>query len=254
MIKRVSCVFRLLDSVRGTPLTATQAELLLDGEACKPVYKAGGYFVLIDLTEGEHRIGIRSSLFQPDEFAVRISYEKPFDERRDVITVRMNPSPLHPAARTGVSVRGCLASGAASVFYIARNIAGFKIAEDHAAAGNSQIKLFSQSTAVSLPLVCLINDKDTKKAEFAEVISANGDMYSLAAPLRYPHKRSTELIPMVRYRCGDGGEFFIKLPSGYGAKDESGQITLKLFAETEGGLTVREITVSPKGETHVGTV
>ncbi len=254
MIKRVSCVFRLLDSVRGTPLTATQADFLLDGEPCKPVYKAGGYFVLIDLPEGEHRIGIRSALFQPDEFGVRISYEKPFDERRDVITVRMNPSPLHPAARTGVSVSGRLASGGSAVFYIARHTVGFKIAEDHAAAGNDQIKLFSQSTAVSLPSVCLVNDKDMKKAEFVEVISASGDVYCLAAPLCYAHKRSTELIPMIRYRCGEGGEFFIKLPSGYGAKDASGQIALTLFVETEDGLAVREIFVSPKGETHVGTV
>ncbi len=254
MIKRVSCVFRLLDSLKRMPLTATQAEFILDGEPCKPVYKAGGYFVLIDLPEGAHRIGIRSALFQPDEFSVTVSYAQAFDERRDVVTVMMNPSPLHPMARTGTAVRGCFGGDAPKVFYILGHTNGFKIAEDHAVAGGQQIKLFALGAAVTLPVICLVNDKDPKKAEFVEitsVASVSGDVYGLAAPLRFAHKRSTELIPMIRYRSGEDGTFFVKPPSVGGAKDER---ILKLFFETHDGLTVREVLVSPGGEISVGTV
>jgi hypothetical protein len=233
------------------PLTAAQAEFSLNGEPCKPVYKTGGYFVLIDLPEGTYRIGVRSALFQPDEFAVAVSYEKPFDERRDVVTVMMNPSPLHPMAGTGLAVRGCLGSDAPRVFYILGRAGGFKIAEDHAVAGGQQIKLFALSKSVTLPLVCLVNDKDPRKAEFVEVNAVSDDRYGLAAPLRFDHKRSTELIPMIRYRCGEDGSFFIKPTSVDGGKD--GHL-LKLFYETSDGLVVREVSVPASGEIFVGTV
>ncbi len=251
MIKRVSCVLRLLDSMSRRPLTASQAELFLDGELCKPVYKPGGYFVLIDLPEGEHRIGIRSGLFQPDEFSVTVSYAQAFDERRDVVTVMMNPSPLHPMARTGLAVRGCFEADAPDVFYILGHTNGFKIAEDHAVAGGCQIKLFALSASVTLPLICLVNDKDAKKAEFVEITSVNsgsGDVYGLAAPLRFAHKRSTELIPMLRYRCGEDGSFFVKPPSAVGREGTR----LKLFYETSDGLVVREVPISSDGKALVG--
>ena len=254
MIKRVSCVFRLVDSVLGSPLTANQAELTLNGEAVRPVYKTGGYFVLIDLPEGEYRIGIRSALFQPDEIPVRVSYEKPFDERRDVISLMMNPSPRHPAAHTGVTVTGRLEKGRGTVFYMARNTGGFKIAEDMAAAGNQSIKLFAHSGRTTLPVVCLINDKDPQKAEMAELIASEGDSFHLAAPLRVGHKRSTELIPMIRFRSGEDGRFFVKLPAGYSTRDEEGKLLLRLFIPSEGGMTVQTLSVSPKGETDVGVL
>lgn len=254
MIKRVSCVFRLVDSVLGTPLTANQAELTLNGEAIRPVYKTGGYFVLIDLPEGEYRVGIRSPLFQPDEIPVRVSYEKPFDERRDLVNLLMNPSPRHPSAHTGVTVTGRFKTACGTVFYMARSTGGFKIAEDLAAAGNHSIKLFAQSGRITLPAVCLIHDKDPKKIELTELVSSNGDVFNLAAPLRLAHKRSTELIPLIRFRSGEDGRFFIKLPAGYNTRDEEGRMVLRLFVPGETGMTVQTLAVSPKGETDVGTL
>ena len=45
----VSLALNLLDGFSGRPLKPAQVRLFLDEEPCRPVYKEGGWFVLVNL-------------------------------------------------------------------------------------------------------------------------------------------------------------------------------------------------------------
>ena len=252
MLKQVSCVLKLCDSAQNRPLVASQARIYLDGGQARPLYKTGGYFVLIDLQEGEHHIAIRASQFQPDEFDVTVDHSRRFDERMDVVNVMLNPNELHPLAASGVSVRGRFKSGKKTTFYIARSRAQLKIAEDGAQVGRQRLKLFCGST-VRLPSLFQICDKVRDQREFVMINAADGDEYLLGTPLRFAHRRSTELLPMVKYVSGADGSFFAVLPSGYRA-DASGKIEVEVLVETDGGLESVKLSLDGKGVHDVGVI
>lgn len=252
MLKQVSCVLKLCDSAQNRPLSASQVQIFLDGMQVRPLYKTGGYFVLIDLREGVHHIAIHASQFQSDELDVTVDHSRGFDERLDVVNVMLNPNESHPAAASGVSVRGRFAGGKTTVFYVARSRAQLKIAEDGAQTGRQRIKLFCGGV-VRLPSLFQICDKAQDQREFVMINAADGDEYLLGSPLRFAHRRSTELLPMVKYVSGADGSFFAVLPSGYRA-DASGKIEVEMLAETDGGLKSVKLSLDGKGLHDVGEI
>ncbi len=253
MIKRVSCVLRLGDSRLNRPLLNSEAVLEVDGVRIPYSYKSGGYFVLTELEEGRHEIRIKSYKFQTERIAVTVDYGRQFREDADVVYVMMNPSKLHPAAVNTPAISGAFNVRRELVFYIAANGAALKIAEDNAKAGNQKIKLFSGSS-VSLPSLFRIDDKSEAQNEFVILKSAEGDLYSLGGALKYDHKRSAQLIPMVRYTSDENGRFFAVIPSGYAPDPQTGLIELSLLADTGDNQTYRTVRLNPSGITDVGII
>lgn len=254
MIKRVSCVLRLFDSTLCTPLLASQAEVRVDGQRVKPIWKPGGYFVLSDLPEGEHNVWVGSALFFHDELTVNVDYSRVFDERRDVLTVMLNPSEAHPAVQSGISLRGRFSRDGVTVFYIPRGTQGFKIAEDGADAGRTKIKLFTKSSNVRVPRLCYINDKNAKNGEFVLLSAVEGEEYTLASPLKKPHKRAAELVPVLKYRSNADGSFFARLPQGYKLDPEIGKLELTVLVEASDEVVSHTLTLTSKGENDVGVI
>ena len=252
IIKRLSAVFRLSDSAAGRIFSRNQVQITVDGQLSAPVFKPGGYFVLTDLAEGTHHIAIRSFQFQPAEFDITVDYSRRFDEKQDVRAVMLNPDVNHPSARTNVSIEGCFEGKKATSFCIAGCGAQLKIAEDGVEAGRRQLKLFTAST-VMLPSLFHINDKNEKYSEFVLVNQAAGDLYTLDMPLKFPHKRSTALVPMVKYRSADDGSFFAVLPSGY-KPDSDGKLTVTMLIETDNGLTAKTFSLESGGRHALGTI
>ena len=74
MIKRLSCVVKLIDSFTGRPAAPADAAVFCDGKPIRHQYKAGGFFVLSDLSEGAHTLLIRSWKFQPERLDVTVDY------------------------------------------------------------------------------------------------------------------------------------------------------------------------------------
>ena len=254
MIKRVSCVLRLCDSTQGRVLQANEVRFWLNGIAVTPLYKPGGYFILIDLPEGVHHIAIRSAAFQPDELDdVRVDYSRPFDQTMDVRTVVLNPSASHPAARSGVAIKGRF-SGGRTGFYIARGKAQLKLAQDGAVAGMCRLKLFSGTKRILLPSLFYIRDKVAKQGEFVMVTASDEDEYTLGSPLRYPHKRSADFVPMVRYLSEADGSFFAVLPMGYSPDPDTGRIEAELLIEQDDTLIGKTVSLSAKSENDLGEI
>ncbi len=253
MIKRVSAVLRLCDSALGRVLQASEARIWLDGAAVAPIYKPGGYFVLIDLPAGPHHVSIHSAAFQPDELDILVDYSRPFDETMDVKTVMLNPGAAHPAVRSGVIIRGRFAVGR-TAFYIARGQAQLKLAQDGAGEGTCKLKLFSGGKHIMLPSLFYIRDKTAKSGEFVMINASEGDEYTLGSPLRHSHRRSADLIPMVRYLSEADGSFFAMLPAGYKADAASGKIEAELLIAHGDALLSRAVSLVPKGENDMGVI
>lgn len=249
MLKQVSCVVKIYDSSTNTALQPAQVRLSLDGSAIKPVYKNGGYFVLIDLPEGEHTLLVTSAVFQPQEQLITVDHSRRFDENMDVIPIMLNPSAQNPGAVRGHALKGAFSSAERVSFYVANGKTCLKLAEDNAEKGKKTVKLFAGSARVVLPSLFQINDKTEKNREFVMINAARGDEYILAKPLKYAHKRSTEFIPMVRYQSAEDGSFFAVLPAG---SCTEGEVTLLI--EKGGKLVAKTAAVKGTGVNDAGTI
>jgi hypothetical protein len=234
-------------------LLNSEASIGVDGERAPYTYKTGGYFVLIGLEEGKHEILIKSYKFQTERVSVNVDYSRQFREDEDVIYVMMNPSKMHPAALNSPVISGAFSPKKEYAFYIAANGAGLKIAEDSAKAGNQTLRLFSESSVV-LPSLFRIDDKSEDTSEFVMLKSAEGDLYSLGGKLEFDHKRSAQLVPMVKYTSGENGDFFAVIPSGYAPDPETGKIELSILVDTGKKRVYTAVSVNPKGITDVGTI
>ena len=61
-----SAVFHIRDGYTGRPLEASALLCMLDGAPVRPLAKPDGYLVLLNLTEGKHRLALRSHGYQEE--------------------------------------------------------------------------------------------------------------------------------------------------------------------------------------------
>lgn len=247
MIKRLSCVLKLNDSSTGRNLQSSEAALYVDGVRTPHQYKAGGYFVLIDLLEGIHKIRIFSPIYQTAEIDAVVDYSIPFNEKENVIYAMLNPSPQNPQTAVRPCVKGLLKNAGGRVFLLLDH-KELKIAEDNANVGSTLIKMFCTSVP-TIPSMFLINDKSSQKKEFVVIKGVSGDGFMLAGPLKYAHSRSTAVIELIEYSVDENGRFFAMLPNGF-PKNGEGKISAVFMLSDNGSLISKKFSLNGKGVTE----
>ncbi|MGN0650199.1 MAG: hypothetical protein ACI4KM_07165 [Oscillospiraceae bacterium] len=250
MISRLSCVLKLNSSIDSADLLTNDVTIYSDGVRYRHTYKKGSFFVLSDMSEGEHLIKITSWKYQTAEIKINVDYSVNFDISM-VRYVIMNPSPSHPTAAKLPSIRGSF--GRQTDYYILREDCELKIAEDSAKEGSDKVKLFSSVGKPVFPSVFLIKDKTESKHEFVVIKGLDGDSFLLDSPLMYAHARSTSVVPLIKLTSEADGSFFAVLSGGF-KKDDSGRYLVKLFADKGGKLVSKEITAADRGETALGLI
>lgn len=256
MIKRLSGVYKLNDRCVNRAVLNSEVTLLVDGKKFPHVYKDGGFFVLVDLPEGEHTVTLKSWKYQTQELTLNVDYSVDFDEKKSVCHVVMNPSRNHPSAIGAISVSGKLqlSEEKETDFYIMRDRVDFKIAEDSADEGKTEIKLFCSSVKPMLPSTFMIKDKKSDKNEFVVITGMDGEteMFFLDAPLKFSHARSTAVVPMTKCRTDKDGSFYAVM-NGLG-KTDSDSYELVLMMESGGKTLSKTVNVAKKGETRLDTL
>ena len=250
MISRLSCVLKLYSSLDSSDLQTNDVVIYSDGNRYRHSYKKGGFFVLSDMSEGEHLIKITSWKYQTAEIKITVDYSVNFDFSM-VRYVIMNPSPSHPSAARMPSIRGSF--GRQSDFYILHEDCELKIAEDSAKEGNTSVKLFSSLGKPVFPSVFLIKDKADSKNEFVVIKGLDGDSFMLDSPLKFAHARSTSIVPLIKLSSNADGSFYAVLSGGF-KKDDSGRYIVKMFVDKDGKLILKEISAAVRGETALGLV
>ena len=215
MKKHVSLVLGLRDGCRGLPLgSLNSVQVTLDGERYLPVYKAGGWFVFVDLQPGPHRVVLSGRKFLSEQVDVDIpetgtvelhrslqpSPYYPFPDGMTCVTATVE-GPKGPAANTEVLL----------VSPLEKDL--FKVAEDDAAAGKRSVKLFAAQKKALAGVPGAIFLVDGPRSELCALTGREEDIYQLGAPLTPSHKRGTALRAVRRYVTDETGSFFAALES-----------------------------------------
>ena len=180
--RRVSAVLQLRDGFLGRPVEGNGARCQVDGAACRPQAKAGGYLVWTDLSEGMHRLTVCLPGFQPEEIAAEIRENRVWEG-----CASLKPGVGYPYGRGAVSI--CLTIeqdgtplADTEVWIAGAGEAPLKIAQDKAAAGAQQLRLFSKASVSVLPVpgIFLVDDKKPELVQLQAIEQGEG---TLATPL-----------------------------------------------------------------------
>ena len=210
--RRVSAVLQLRDGFLGRPVEGNGARCQVDGAACRPQAKAGGYLVWTDLSEGMHRLTVCLPGFQPEEIAAEIRENRVWEG-----CASLKPGVGYPYGRGAVSI--CLTIeqdgtplADTEVWIAGAGEAPLKIAQDKAAAGAQQLRLFSKASVSVLPVpgIFLVDDKKPELVQLQAIEQGEG---TLATPLAVSHARGRGLLPAQRYRTDAQGQIHVLLRS-----------------------------------------
>ncbi len=249
VIKRLSCAFRLTDAGTGRALGGSEARFSSDGGSLRCEYKPGGYFVLNDLPEGAHRLTVTAPGYQPERLTVNVDYTRA-DALERVVYLPLNPSRSHPAAGRMPSI--CGAASGFDTLYVIGSAGKLRVAEEKAAAGSSEIRMFSEPGAPPLPADFLIGGVGGKTAELARLTGNRDGLCSTQSPLKYAHLRSETAEPLVRLRCDEDGGFFLLLAGNFRPDKQTGRYTLTFVAEKNGKIVTSSVHAALKGCTDAG--
>lgn len=241
VIKRLSCVFRLTDGWTNKPLQSAQAAVCCAGKRLAQEYKEGGYFVITDLPCGEYTFEIKAVGFQLERVCVTVG-ESANDE---VIFMALNPSREHPAAASSTCVCGSVQD--VTQLYLVRAQGRLCVAEEKAAAGAQEIRMFGEGKLV-LPAYFLLGEG--AHAEVVTISSNNGGLCKISRPLKYTHKRSENALPLIRLQCENG--FFAMLGDDFAADNETGKIPLRFAAVKKEKIVFASAEILPKKMNSLG--
>ncbi len=204
---RVSFVLLVRDGFTGKPVAANAVRCFLDGAAFRPEYRAGGYFVFVNLGEGPHAVTLKSPVFQ--EETVALAGLSGVDE----IAVTLRPAANYPFGRavTRLALKLADKNGpcANRLIWVAACGAAreMKLAQDQTQPGDRALRLFyrggKESEGYRFPDNYLI--ADGKNSEAVSIRSATDGLAALAAPLRLEHKRGAALYPAQAFRTDANG-------------------------------------------------
>lgn len=211
MNKRASFVLNLSDALTRRPLPGlSDAQFSLDGKPALPVYKAGGWFVFINLPDGEHVVSVRTNRHQEERVRFALSNAKPYVEEYR----RMKPGERYAASRSSVQPRRVAVTqngvpcGDTSILLLGDTKGVFKIAEDDATERRTYLRLFiANPRAANQLLPGRFFIKDAARSEVCAVRErAEEDMFALGAPLLHAHKRGIPLCVVEEYWTDQQGE------------------------------------------------
>lgn len=208
MIRRtVSAAFLLRDGFTGQTLTGSSGTLcLLDGRPLRrPVWKRDGYLVLTDLAPGEHELCIRRSGYREELVTLRL---REGSVTEDTLSLKPGLGYRFPPETVRVSLSLRLAGKAASGVQIWLGVqprTRLVLAQEKAAAGDSEARLFCEGSASLLPIPGHFLLANRAAPELVYLRSFRNEIGGFVPPLTAEHARGTELIPMQPYSADPSG-------------------------------------------------
>ncbi len=203
---RLSAVLIARDGFSGKPLTQSAVRVSIDGAAVKPEYRAGGYFVFVNLRPGLHEIELEGPYFQAETVRVSVP-ERGYDER----IVSMKPNARYPFGQgvTRLKLRALMKRKPAAnepVIIASRSAFDPKIAQDDLKKGDATAKLYMRGEPAGLRLPAQFLLVDAKLSEVCVLTEVNDSIGAFRAPLSAAHKRGKPLCPCMEYLMGEQGE------------------------------------------------
>lgn len=203
---RLSAVLIARDGFSGKPLAKNAFRVSLDGFAVKPEYRAGGYFVFVNLEPGLHEIRLEGPYFKPETVCVSVP-ESGYDER----IVSMKPSERYPFGQSVtrlklIALHKHKPAENELVLIASRSAFDPKIAQDDLKKGDATAKLYIRGEPGGLRLPAQFLLVDARLSEVCVLTEAADSIGVFRAPLSAAHKRGKPLYPAAEYRLDKNGE------------------------------------------------
>lgn len=221
-----SAVLHVRDGYTGAALEGTGLLCTLDGAPIRPLAKAGGHLVLLNLPHGPHRLALRGHGYQEEWVDI------PAGEGTLELEVTMKPGAGYPFCGDITRLELTVLEEDQTVpnlqLWLAAP-AGFdlKIAQTKAEAGADQFRLYCKGPQAAVPPGAYLI-ADGVESEIVLLRGLEEEVGTLAAPLLRTHRRSRPLLPAQRYHTDAHGRLTAVLP---------GACTLEIFHPEQGILT-----------------
>jgi len=201
----VSAVCQVRDGFTGRPIESAGLRCALDGAPVRAVCKPGGYLVLLNLSEGPHRLSLRRAGFKEELTDFSVSAGSP-----EKLYLSLKPTEDYVFRQEAVWLHLRLfekkepATGRA--FWLTVPTASeCRIAQEAAEVGEDQFRIFCKSAAEPLTVPGTFLIEDGKDSEIVSLLFAEEETGKLAAPLAHRHKRSKCLLPAQQFRTDRDG-------------------------------------------------
>ena len=239
----VDAVFTLYDGFTGKAMPPSAVRVMLDGQRFRPEYRQGGYLVFINLEPGNHKV-VFSAAYYGDETA---DFETMRNSRVERV-LSLKPGLNYPFGGKATRLTAIVtAKGKCTpkkrVALAAGDGPEIRVAQDSAAAGDSEFKLYVRGELARLKLPGEYLIVDGKNSEVCTLSAVNEGTGRFAAPLIYEHKRGKALILSQTYTTDENGVFtaFFRRPAGVHAFVSENSILLS--RELEEGENEMEINI-----------
>lgn len=198
-----SAVCRVRDGYTGQPLAGSSLLCTLDGAPVRPLAKAGGYLVLLDLSPGPHRLSLRGHGYQEEWVELQAG------EGTQEIEVTMKPGAGYPfrgqVTRLTLTVQeGERPAAHCQLWLAASPRSELKIAQTKVQAGQRQFRLYSKGPAAAVATGEYLI-ADGADSEIVRLQGLEEEMATLSGPLARDHSRGRPLLPAQRYRTDGAG-------------------------------------------------
>jgi hypothetical protein len=191
--KRVSAVFRIVDAVTGEAVGRNMVRLSCGQGNFETIYKEDGYFIAMNLMDGEFCFEFKSPYYQTDRLNVAIQGTASTDE---AIPVMLQPGVNYPRIHELTRVAGKIELGTMNYdeieVFISYNAKDkIKLAQETAKKGSASAKLYTVGKAGINGRTFILSDKDGRNEELCRIIKGldKEGIYYFEKALIYDHKR-----------------------------------------------------------------
>ena len=211
--RRVSAAVRLRDGFTGAPLSGGVL-CTLDGQPLRPLWKEGGYLVLLDLPAGRHQLTLCRAGIQPAVLTVEAADGVLSEE-----TVALRPGAGYPfpPETASLSVRLTARRGSLRGETLWAGLSGdvrLRLAQDAAAPGDTRVRLFCQGPEERLPLPGRFLAAGAGGAEIVALRALRGGVGELDTPLTLAQSRGTEWVSAQPWTVEEEGDVLVRFPRG----------------------------------------
>lgn len=193
-----SVVLRVLDGFTGQSPAPSAIRFTLDGEVCRPISKTNGYYVLTNLSDGEHELVLRGANYADERLLVNV------DGQYRELMVTMKPGCRYPFGRA-VTWLTLQCEPGQQIWMAAKNaMAELRIAQDAIKAGEDTGRLFFPASVQTMALPRDLLVVDGARTEICRLEELDEPLF--AQPMAFDHKRSVCLYPVQSYTANEAGE------------------------------------------------